>query len=95
MTDTLIRIGQPTEDAPEGLAPVATMHYRPEALAEAQRRRFDRRLELPHPGRVPGQQIRLFVHPKTLGVAWYARTQPEEEDGEPGPWSLMLNVDLE
>jgi|GEM_PF-6574001 len=94
MTDTLIRFGDAADDAPEGLVPVTTLHYRPDSLPESKRQRFNRRLNLPHPGKVPGHQVRLFADPKSKRVAWYARRQPDEEGGEPGPWEQILNVDM-
>ena len=95
MTDALIKIGGPSDDAPDGLARVTTIHYRPDTLAEGQRDRFDRRLDLLQPGRVPGHEVKLFADPTTRRVAWYARKEPEDEDGEYGPWERVLNVDME
>lgn len=94
MADTLIRIGDATDDTPEGLASVETLHYRPDTLPESKRERFDRRLDLPHPPRVEGHQTKLFADPATKRVAWYTRRKPDEEGGDPGPWQRLMDVDL-
>lgn len=92
--DAMIRIAKETGDAPEGLRMVETIHYQPDNLTQGQRQRFDRRMDLPHPTEFPMYQTKLFANPTSLGVAWYARKEPGEEE-QPEPWFQVMNVDLE